>query len=57
MKRANRLPHEQSSPDTDRNDGLPVDGGDVEGHSVGHTKGERFLPGMPGTGGDEISLR
>ena len=29
-----------------------VDGDDVEGHSFGHTKGERLNPGMPGTGGD-----
>ena len=36
-------------------DGLrQVVGDDVEGHSFGHTKGERFLPGMPGTGGDEV---
>jgi hypothetical protein len=36
----------------------PVGGGevdesdDVEGHLMGHTKGERLSPGMPGTGGD-----
>ena len=33
----------------------PVGGGevdDVEGHAMGHTKGERLSPGMPGTGGD-----
>jgi hypothetical protein len=29
-----------------------LDGDDVEGHSFGHTKGERLSPGMPGTGGD-----
>jgi hypothetical protein len=31
-----------------------VDGDDVEGHSFGHTKGERLSPGMPGTGGDRV---
>lgn len=33
----------------------PVGGGeadDVEGHAMGHTKGEHLAPGMPGTGGD-----
>jgi hypothetical protein len=23
---------------------------------MGHTNGERFLPGMPGTGGDRIAV-
>jgi hypothetical protein len=32
--------------------GEVVDGDDVEGHVMGHTKGERLTPGMPGTGGD-----
>jgi hypothetical protein len=33
----------------------PTGGGeidDVEGHSFGHTKGERLGPTLPGTGGD-----
>ncbi|MFL5778797.1 MAG: hypothetical protein ACJ761_07625 [Chloroflexota bacterium] len=30
----------------------PEAGKDVEGHAMGHTKGERIGPGMPGTGGD-----
>lgn len=33
----------------------PTGGGeidDVEGHSMGHTKGERLGPTLPGTGGD-----
>jgi hypothetical protein len=34
----------QDAPDTD----------DVEGHFLGHTKGERIGPGMPGTGGDLV---
>ena len=54
MKKMNRLPHEQVAPA--ENDGLrQVTGADddVEGH-LGHTKGERFLPGMPGTGGDVV---
>jgi hypothetical protein len=29
---------------------------DVEGHVMGHTKGERLSPGMPGTGGDQIAV-
>jgi hypothetical protein len=36
--------------------GGEVDGDDVEGHVMGHTKGERFSPGSPGTGGDEIAV-
>jgi hypothetical protein len=48
-----RLPHEQVAGD---HDGLPVDGlpvdGDVEGHRV--PSGANFLPGMPGTGGDQL---
>ena len=33
-----------------------LDGTDVEGHAMGHTKGERLSPGMPGTGGDRIAI-
>ena len=33
-----------------------LDAGDVEGHLMGHTKGERLSPGMPGTGGDRIAV-
>ena len=33
-----------------------VDGDDVEGHVMGHTKGERFGPARPGTGGDQIAV-
>jgi hypothetical protein len=37
--------------------GGELDGGDdVEGHVMGHTKGERLSPGMPGTGGDRIAV-
>jgi hypothetical protein len=36
--------------------GGEVDGDDVEGHVMGHTKGERLSPGSPGTGGDEIAV-
>jgi hypothetical protein len=36
--------------------GGEVDGDDVEGHLMGHTKGERFGPGAPGTGGDQIAV-
>jgi len=35
---------------------LDGDGDDVEGHLMGHTKGERLSPGMPGTGGDQIAV-
>ena len=50
MKKMNKMPHEQVAPN--ENDGLQLGADDdVEGH-LGHTKGERFLPGMPGTGGD-----
>jgi hypothetical protein len=53
MKKMSRLPHEQVAGD---HDGLPVDGlpvdGDVEGHRV--PSGGNFLPGMPGTGGDQL---
>jgi hypothetical protein len=60
MKKFSRLPHEQVTADGDggfgpEHDGLPVDG-DVEGHIMGHTKGERLAPGMPGTGGDQIAV-
>jgi hypothetical protein len=53
MKKMNRLPHEQSVPDTDasvasNHDGRSVADSDVEGHRAG------FLPGMPGTGGDSL---
>jgi hypothetical protein len=51
MKKANRLPHEQIVSDTERVDGLPA-ADDVEGHRVPSRPG--FLPGMPGTGGDEL---
>jgi hypothetical protein len=36
--------------------GGEVDGDDVEGHLMGHTKGERLSPGSPGTGGDQIAV-
>jgi hypothetical protein len=36
--------------------GGEVDGDDVEGHLMGHTKGERLNPGMPGTGGDQTTV-
>jgi len=57
MKKANRLPHEQSIPDTDagfgpEHDGLPATDSDVEGHRS--RSGDQFLPGMPGTGGDNL---
>ena len=45
MKKISRLPHEQAS---DASDGLPLSG-DVEGHGL-----PNFLPGMPGTGGDNL---
>ena len=51
----NRLPHEQSIPDTDSGVGPEHDGlehHDVEGHRL--PTGDRFLPGMPGTGGDSL---
>ena len=37
----------------------PISGGEVaddvvEGHAMGHTKGERLNPGLPGTGGDQV---
>jgi hypothetical protein len=52
MKKMNRLPHEQVAPDEHDGlpvDGLPADGTDVEGHRL-----SQFLPGMPGTGGDNL---
>ncbi|HLO35831.1 MAG TPA: hypothetical protein VK194_07105 [Candidatus Deferrimicrobium sp.] len=36
--------------------GGEIDGDDVEGHLMGHTKGERMSPGKPGTGGDTIAV-
>jgi hypothetical protein len=50
MKKISRLPHEQATgTDTGpEHDGLPVAGDDVEGHRAG------FLPGLPGTGGDQV---
>jgi hypothetical protein len=51
MKKMNRLPHEQATPASDpgpERDGLPADS-DVEGH-----RAAGFLPGMPGTGGDNL---
>lgn len=59
MKKMNRMPHEQAVSDESEvgpeHDGLPaIDGVDVEGHAMGHTKGERLNPGMPGTGGDAL---
>lgn len=57
MKKLSRMPHEQSIPDTDsgvgpEHDGLPAtDGLDVEGHGA-----RQFLPGLPGTGGDQITV-
>ena len=59
MKKISRLPHEQVSGGSDdglgpNHDGLPAGINDVEAHVLGHTKGERFLPGLPGTGGDQL---
>jgi hypothetical protein len=57
MKKFNRLPREQVTADGHddglgaNHDGLPVSD-DVEGH--GTPSGDGFLPGMPGTGGDNI---
>ena len=56
MKKMNRLPHEQATADGDggigpERDGLPVEG-DVEGHR--QRSGDSFLPGLPGTGGDDL---
>ena len=54
MTKMNRLPHEQSVPDAEgvgpEQDGLPVN--DVEGHRA--RTPDSFLPGMPGTGGDNL---
>ena len=57
MKKISRMPHEQSIPEDSgigpEHDGLPAtDGQDVEGHKIGRT--DRFLPGLPGTGGDNL---
>jgi hypothetical protein len=54
MKKVSRLPHEQVIAEDDGNvgpehDKLPFDT-DVEGHSAG----DSFLPGLPGTGGDNL---
>ena len=54
MKKVSRLPHEQVIAEDDGNvgpehDKLPYDA-DVEGHSAG----DSFLPGLPGTGGDNL---
>ena len=62
MKKTSRMPHEEAIPEDGgigpEHDGLPAtDGLDVQGHSLGHTKGERLSPGMPGTGGDRIAMR
>ena len=56
MKKFNRLPHEQAIAEGDGgfgpvHDGLPADQ-DVEGH--GSPAGDGFLPGTPGTGGDNL---
>jgi hypothetical protein len=57
MKKSSRMPHEQALPDGDtgvgpEHDGLPAaDDQDVEGHGA-----RQFLPGLPGTGGDEIAV-
>ncbi len=60
MKKMHRMPHEQSIPDDESvgpvHDGLPAtDDHDVEGHRIGRT--DTFLPGLPGTGGDEIAVQ
>ncbi|MEO5940283.1 MAG: hypothetical protein ABIZ72_04960 [Candidatus Limnocylindrales bacterium] len=57
MKKMSRMPHEQSLPDGSsgpgpEHDGLPAIEGDVEGHRA--TRGNDLLPGMPGTGGDNL---
>ena len=67
MKKMSRMPHEQAIPDTGsgvgpEHDGLPAtDGLDVEGHQARSflpgmpgTGGDNFLPGTPGTGGDQL---
>jgi hypothetical protein len=56
MKKASRLPHEQAIADNDggfgpERDKLPLDN-DVEGHRAGGP--DSFLPGLPGTGGDNV---
>jgi hypothetical protein len=58
MKKFSRLPHEQVVADGDsgfgpERDGLPVDG-DVEGHGAKTPGPSDFLPGLPGTGGDDL---
>lgn len=56
MKKLKNLPHEQIQGDEPgglgpEHDGLPASlDSDVEGH--GAKSEDRFLPGMPGTGGD-----
>jgi hypothetical protein len=56
MKKINRLPHEQAIAEGDggfgpEHAGAPTDQ-DVEGH--GQPSGDGFLPGTPGTGGDQL---
>ncbi|GAC1670399.1 MAG: hypothetical protein NVS9B8_13560 [Candidatus Limnocylindrales bacterium] len=56
MKKFNRLPREQAVAGADdefgpNHDGLPA-GNDVEGHRSRNA--ESFLPGVPGTGGDNL---
>jgi hypothetical protein len=56
MKKISRMPHERAIGENDggsgpEHDGLNVDS-DVEGHQAGED--DRFLPGMPGTGGDKL---
>jgi hypothetical protein len=58
MKKFSRLPHEQVTADGDggvgpEHDGLPVDS-DVEGHRAKSAGPTDFLPGLPGTGGDDL---
>lgn len=59
MRKLSRLPHEQVIAKADdgvdpehARDGLRADQ-DVEGHGQPDA-GERFLPGLPGTGGDRL---
>ena len=54
MKKLRRLPHEQVT--GDQNDGLGAEHDarpDVEGHGYGTP--DRFGPGAPGTGGDNLA--
>ena len=54
MKKQNRLPHEEATGAPGDAQASAVDGADadVEGH--GARSGDGFLPGLPGTGGDEL---